>query len=98
MAKLTTRQAYNIVESILKDGRTYSRYIHSDYFSKKIGWRYKEDKSRITVITSELHQTAPYNRYQKRITIYADKPGNDRKLKMWATKIFKNGNKRLDKI
>ena len=58
--------------------------IYLDYYSKKQGWSYKTDKDRITVKTSEIHNTPPYQRNKSRKTVSVNDPNNIKKLKEWA--------------
>jgi len=84
MVKLTLTKAENIVKKILGKSKGYTRYISVDFYSKKHGWNYKTDKSRITVITSQIHNTPPYQRNKSRKTVSVNDPNNIKKLKKWA--------------
>ena len=86
--QLTLKKVREIVERKLKDGKTYSRYINVDFYSKKVGWNIKTDKNRITVITSKLYDKAPYEKDRKQKTISVNTIGNVKKLKEWLDTIY----------
>jgi len=84
MVKLTLKKANDVVEKILTKGKGYIRYISVDYYSKKQCWSYKTDKDRITVITSQIYNTPPYQRNKSQKTVNVDDSNNIKKLKEWA--------------
>jgi len=84
MSKLTLKKANAVVEKILTKGKSYTRYISVDYYSKKQGWSYKTDKDRITVKTSQIYSTPPYQRNKSRKTVSVNDPNSVKKLKKWA--------------
>ena len=86
--QLTLKKVREIVERKLKDGKTYSRYINVDFYSKKVGWNIKTDKNRITVITSRLYGKAPYQRNKRQKTIPTNSKDNVKKLKEWLDTIY----------
>lgn len=86
--QLSLKKVRTIVERNLKDGKTFTRYIDVDFYSKKSGWSYKTDKNRITVVTSKLYNKAPYEREKRQKTISVNSKDNIKKLKEWLDTIY----------
>jgi len=86
--QLSLKKVKAIVDRKLKDGKTFTRYVDVDFYSKKSGWSYKTDKNRITVVTSKLYNNAPYERKRRQKTIPVNSKNNIKKLKEWLDTIY----------
>jgi len=86
--QLSLKKVEKIVERELKDGKRFTRYIDVNFYSKKSGWSNIVDKNRITVVTSKLYNTSPYEREKKQKTIPTNSKDNVKKLKDWLETIY----------
>ena len=86
--QLSLKKVEEIVERKLKEGKTFSRYVKAEFAWKKKGWNIITDKNKITVITSKLYLTPPYERERRQKTIPVNSKDNVKKLKEWLDTIY----------